>query len=220
MHVRPARVEDREQLLELWEHSVRATHRFLGESDVAALRPLVAEELTSDALDWLVLLSAAGAMVGFLGFARHAVEALFIHPDHHGQGRRIPRAHAQHLSGSALTVDVNERMKPRCGSTRGWGSRWSGGRQRMGAAGRPSLHMTRAAPVRPKRRRVGRRGSELTRLRTARLTANAADKREQGRGPRPTLLWRQRTVGCHGRLQLISHSLDGAMPSCSPVLMD
>ena len=49
MHVRPARVGDRERLLELWERSVRATHHFLEDSDVVALRPLVAEELASDA---------------------------------------------------------------------------------------------------------------------------------------------------------------------------
>jgi putative acetyltransferase len=52
MHVRPMRVEDRERLLKLWERSVRATHHFLEDSDIMALRPLVAEELAGDALDW------------------------------------------------------------------------------------------------------------------------------------------------------------------------
>jgi putative acetyltransferase len=51
MHVRAARAEDREPLLALWERSVRATHHFLGNSDVVALRPLVTEELASDAVD-------------------------------------------------------------------------------------------------------------------------------------------------------------------------
>ena len=137
MHVRPARVEDRERLLELWEHSVRATHQFLAEGDVAALRPLVAEALTSDALDWWVFLSTAGTLVGFLGFARNTIEALFIHPDHQGQGGgTFLVAHAQRLNGGALAVDVTSRMKPRCGSTGGSGSQWWGGRQQMGAAGR------------------------------------------------------------------------------------
>jgi putative acetyltransferase len=77
MHVRPARVEDRERLLELWERSVRATHHFLEHSDVVALRPLVAEELASDAADWWVLVSAPGALIGFLGFASDTIEALF-----------------------------------------------------------------------------------------------------------------------------------------------
>ena len=151
MHVRPARVEDRERLLELWEHSVRATHRFLGESDVAALRPLVAEELTSDALDWWVLLSAAGALVGVLGFARNAIEALFIHPDYHGQGGgTFLVAHAQRLSGGALTVDVNEQNEAALRFYKGLGFSVVG-RSPMDGGGRPFpvLHMTRAAPVRP-----------------------------------------------------------------------
>ena len=48
MQVRPARAEDRERLLEVWERSVRATHHFLAERDVVALRPLVAKELAGD----------------------------------------------------------------------------------------------------------------------------------------------------------------------------
>jgi putative acetyltransferase len=86
MHVRAARAEDREPLLALWERSVRATHHFLGNSDVVALRPLVAEELASDAVDWWVLLSATEVLIGFLGFASDTIEALFIDPDYHGQG--------------------------------------------------------------------------------------------------------------------------------------
>ena len=109
MHVRPARVEDRERLLELWERSVRATHHFLDDSDVMSLRPLVAEELASDAVDWWVLVSATEALIGFLGFTNDTIEALFINPDYHGQGGgKFLVAHAQSLSAGALAVDVNE----------------------------------------------------------------------------------------------------------------
>jgi len=51
MNVRRARPDDREQLLELWEGSVRATHHFLTESNIIGLRPLVADELASEAID-------------------------------------------------------------------------------------------------------------------------------------------------------------------------
>jgi putative acetyltransferase len=85
MHVRPARVDDRERLLELWERSVRATHHFLQDGDVVALRPLVAEELAGDAVDWWVLASDAETPIGFLGFANDTIEALFIDPDHRGR---------------------------------------------------------------------------------------------------------------------------------------
>jgi GNAT superfamily N-acetyltransferase len=137
MHVRPARVEDRERLLELWERSVRATHHFLEDSDVVALRPLVAEELASDALDWWVLASATEAAIGFLGFASDTIEALFVDPDHHGQGaasswwrtRRVLVVRTRWRSMST------SRMKPRWGSTRRSGSRWWGGRRGMRPAG-------------------------------------------------------------------------------------
>ena len=108
MHVRLALADDRERLLVLWERSVRATHRFLEESDVVTLRPLVAKELASDLFDWWVLVSE-GTSIGFLGFAHNAIEALFIDPGHHRQGGgTFLVAHAQSLSSGGLAVDVNE----------------------------------------------------------------------------------------------------------------
>jgi hypothetical protein len=49
-YVRAAHLENRDRLLELWEHSARATHHVLAEGDVVALRPLVAAEVASDVL--------------------------------------------------------------------------------------------------------------------------------------------------------------------------
>ena len=110
MHVRPARPEDRGRLLELWERSVRATHHFLKEGDVVALRPLVAEALASDALAWWVLAPQAdGDPIGFLGVSPGTIEALFLDPGHlrRGGGATLV-AHAQGLSEGTLLVDVNE----------------------------------------------------------------------------------------------------------------
>ena len=151
MHVRPARIEDRERLLELWERSVRATHHFLEDSDVVALRPLVAEELASDAVDWWVLVSATEALIGFLGFARDAIEALFIDPDHYGQGGgKLLVAHAQSLGAGALAVDVNEQNEVALRFYKALGFSVVG-RSPMDAGGRPFpiLHMKRAAPGAP-----------------------------------------------------------------------
>lgn len=109
MRVRHARVDDRDLLLELWERSVRATHHFLTESDIVGLRPLVAQELASDAIGWWVLASDDDVPVGFLGFANDAIEALFLDPDARGKGGgRILVAHAERLATSPLSVDVNE----------------------------------------------------------------------------------------------------------------
>jgi hypothetical protein len=53
-------------MLALWERSVRATHHFLEDRDVAALRPLVANELESDPVDGWMLVSATEALLGSL----------------------------------------------------------------------------------------------------------------------------------------------------------
>jgi putative acetyltransferase len=109
MHVRPARIEDRDRMLAIWERSVRATHHFLQESDVVALRPLVAQELAGDTPEWWVLVSSQATPIGFLGVAGSSIEALFIDPDHHRQGAgKLLVAHAQRLAGGPLAVDVNE----------------------------------------------------------------------------------------------------------------
>jgi putative acetyltransferase len=151
MHVRRARVDDRQRLLDLWERSVRATHHFLAESDIVALRPLVAEELASDAVDWWVLVSGGDAPIGFLGYTRDTIEGLFIDPDCSGLGAgTLLVAHAQSLCAGDLSVDVNE---PNEAALRFYESRGFSvvGRSPTDGGGRPFplLHMKRAAPGSP-----------------------------------------------------------------------
>ena len=147
--VRRAGAEDRDTLLAIWERSVRATHRFLQEVDVAALRPLVGRELASDSCDWWVL-STGATPIGFLGFARNTIEALFIDPDHHRRGAgRFLVAHAARLADGPLAVDVNERNDSalRFYETLGFSVI---GRSATDAGGRPFpiLHMQRKPPER------------------------------------------------------------------------
>jgi putative acetyltransferase len=109
MHVRFAREDDRERMLDLWERAVRATHHFLSDADVVELRPLVVQAFASDGLAWWVLASDSDTPIGFLGYADNTIEALFIDPDHHGKGGgTLLIAHAQSLASGALAVDVNE----------------------------------------------------------------------------------------------------------------
>ena len=144
MHVRPARADDHARLLEVWERSVRATHHFLADGDVVALRPF--EELASDAVDWWVLVSAAGVIAGFLGYTSDTIEGLFIDPDSRGQGSGTHLvAHAQGLATGALAVDVNEQNESALGFYRSLGFTVVG-RSPTDTAGRPYplLHMNRA----------------------------------------------------------------------------
>jgi len=132
----------------LWERSVRATHHFLADSDVVALRPLVAEELASDAVDWWVLESVAEVLIGFLGVANDTIEALFLDPSHHRQGAgKFLVAHAQSLAAGALAVDVNQQNELALRFYRALGFSVAG-RSPTDAGGRPFpiLHMKREAP--------------------------------------------------------------------------
>ena len=147
--VRAARPIDHEAMVVLWERSVRATHHFLTERDPEALRPLVADELASDAIGWWVLESAAGTLLGFLGFANDTIEGLFIDPDHRGRGGGSTLvAHAQRLAaGSSLAVDVNEQNEDAVGFYAALGFSVVG-RSPTDASGRPFplLHMIRSSP--------------------------------------------------------------------------
>lgn len=107
--IRRSRADDLDTLVALWERSVRATHDFLTEADIDALRPLVREALSDDALELWVLTEQTDVPIGFMGLAGNDIAALFLEPAHRGRGggRRLV-AHAQALREGSLTVDVNE----------------------------------------------------------------------------------------------------------------
>jgi putative acetyltransferase len=148
-HIRPAHPADHPALLTLWERSVRATHHFLAESDIAGLRPLVGEVLAGGSLEVWVLAARPDAPAGWLGLAGDQIEALFLAPEARGRGggRRLV-AHAQALrAGAALTVDVNEQNP----AARGFYERLGFvvvGRSAVDGSGRPFplLHLRRPAP--------------------------------------------------------------------------
>lgn len=109
MRVRLADHADREDLLDLWERSVRATHAFLSEADIVALRPAVGEELTRQDIAWWLLESGAEELLAFLGFKPDCIEALFVHPAHRGRGvGRLLVDLAARFAAGDLSVDVNE----------------------------------------------------------------------------------------------------------------
>jgi putative acetyltransferase len=149
MHVRQARAAERPALLTLWERSVRATHHFLKEDDIVALRPEVARILAVPAIDWWVLAADDDTAVGFLGFANDAIAALFIDPDHTGAGGgRQLIAQAQSLAGGrSLTVEVNEQQPEAVGFYQAQGF-VTFDRTLTDSAGRPFplLRMRRPAP--------------------------------------------------------------------------
>jgi len=106
--IRRAEPGDREALNDIWWRSAFATHGFLSESELEALRPEV-RALGLESLDTWVLCASERA-VGFLVMSGREVDALFIAPEwlRRGGGGQLLR-HARAVSGAeALTVQVNE----------------------------------------------------------------------------------------------------------------
>lgn len=106
--------EDFDPLVELWEASVRATHDFVTEADIARFTPLV-----RDALPQIPGLACVrgpdGRVCGFVAVADAKVHMLFIDPARrgHGLGRRLLEHAVQVLGASSL--DVNEQNEQAVG---------------------------------------------------------------------------------------------------------
>lgn len=99
--------DDYARVVEVWEASVRATHDFVTEADIAVIRPLVREGLPH-VPHLLCVRERAGQVAGFIGVEDGKVEMLFVHPAWRGQGigRRL-LSYAVTTLG-ARELDVNE----------------------------------------------------------------------------------------------------------------
>lgn len=94
-----------ERLVALWEASVRATHTFLTDGDIAELTPCVREAVA--AVETLYVAYDGPRPVAFMGTEAGKVEMLFVAPEHFGQGigsRLIGIARERGVN----RVDVNE----------------------------------------------------------------------------------------------------------------
>ena len=102
------RLKDFDELTDVWEASVRATHDFLPDSYIQLLRGLVKDQY----LDAVMLIcckdQASKRISGFAGVAAGKVEMLFIHPDYRGRGigKTLLKFAIDELNAERL--DVNE----------------------------------------------------------------------------------------------------------------
>lgn len=102
---KPAK-EDYAEITEVWEASVRATHHFLKEEDIAFFRPLILNQYL-DAVN-LYCVRDNGNIKGFIGLSEDAIEMLFIHPDTRGRGIGKLLAEMAIKEKGIAKVDVNE----------------------------------------------------------------------------------------------------------------
>ncbi|CCZ10606.1 GNAT family N-acetyltransferase [uncultured Culturomica sp.] len=102
----PVKPEKVDELVKLWELSVRATHFFLSESDIVALRPLVKEGI-KQLENVYCICDEWDKAVAFMGIEGNKLEMLFVHPQcrARGVGKKMIN---QALSLGVRYVDVNE----------------------------------------------------------------------------------------------------------------
>lgn len=76
--------DDFAEIVEVWEASVRATHHFLSEKEIAFYKPLVLKYALPEVR--LLGVRMVNKLIGFIGVSSNKVEMLFIAPEFIGKG--------------------------------------------------------------------------------------------------------------------------------------
>ena len=75
-----------EQLIVVWETSVKATHRFLSEQEVEEIKKYIPQALNGIA-HLIIVQDKDGRPAAFMGIEEQKLEMLFIAPEERGKGR-------------------------------------------------------------------------------------------------------------------------------------
>lgn len=102
------------EVVEVWEASVRATHHFLKEEDIAYFKPLILNEYLK-AVELRGVKNDQQQIIGFLGVAEGKIEMLFIHPDARGKGVGKWLVDYAVRQMKVTKVDVNEQNEQAVG---------------------------------------------------------------------------------------------------------
>ena len=107
MNIRRATGQDRDEMLDIWERSVRATHDFLSTERINELIPLVRKYLASGDSEFWVIVDGA-SVCGFMGMHADKIESLFLAPEKMRQGLGTQLVKFATTLHDPLFVDVNE----------------------------------------------------------------------------------------------------------------
>lgn len=76
---------DMDNILHVWESSVRATHNFLSEDDITSIKPQVIEGV-NHVSKLLCIRNKKGTIRAFIGVHDDKIEMLFVSNDSRGKG--------------------------------------------------------------------------------------------------------------------------------------
>ena len=96
-----------DELLSVWEKSVRSSHHFLKEEDIEYFKPLVRNQYFP-AVELFVARNENGRIAAFMGLSDDMLEMLFVLPEE--QGRVYGKAFVEYAVSKCNIhkVDVNE----------------------------------------------------------------------------------------------------------------
>lgn len=139
--IEPVLPDDFEEIITVWEASVRATHHFLSEEDILFFKPLMSAQYLPSARLFCIR-NKAGRIVAFLGVDSRHIDMLFVHPAARRQGFGKALLEYAFSSFSADTVDVNEQNEQAVGFYKRMGFEVEGRDERDGMGKPfPILHM-------------------------------------------------------------------------------
>ena len=97
-----------EQLIAVWEKSVKATHLFLSENEVEEIKEYIPQALNG-VVHLIIAENESGSPAAFMGIEEQKLEMLFIAPEERGKGlgRKLLQYGMENYSVSELAV--NER---------------------------------------------------------------------------------------------------------------
>lgn len=96
-----------EEVIDVWEASVRATHHFLTEEDIQYFRPLILNEYLS-AVELRCVRDRENRIIAFSGVADGKLEMLFVIPKYFGKGIGKELLEFAIAEQNISKVDVNE----------------------------------------------------------------------------------------------------------------
>jgi putative acetyltransferase len=133
-------------LVDVWEASVRATHDFITDADIAYYRPLILKNYLKT-LELRAAIDLNRQIIGFMGISEYNLELLFIRPDkiRMGVGRQLVDLAVNEMN--IRNVDVNEQNVQALNFYLHYGFKVTG-RSETDSAGKPYpiLYLTLASP--------------------------------------------------------------------------
>ena len=95
------------ELVEVWEASVRSTHRFLTEKDIRFFKPLVRNKYIP-VVELYTIRNEQNRIAAFMGLSDELIEMLFVHPKEQGKGYGKQLIEFAIHNRRIFKVDVNE----------------------------------------------------------------------------------------------------------------